>query len=427
MLYLYFLKTRVYVCMRIIIAADNASSRFGGEAFIPLNYFRLLRARKEDVRLVVHARNKSELTLRFPEDLDRLYFVDDTPMHKVLFWFGRFLPRRLADATTGLIIHLSTQLHQRRVVRELVKTHHVDVVHVPIPVSPRTPSLMWGLGAAVVIGPLNGGMDYPEAFRRERSILSSLAFTFGRWLANVVNVLIPGKGRADVILVANRRTREALPRGITGRIVELVENGVDFSIWQQSSIQKEQCDLTKFIFVGRLIDWKALDVVLEAMRRLYSHIPISLEIIGDGSMRTSWQALADRLGLSSVVKFSGWLSQEACALRLQQADVFVLPSLFECGGAVVLEAMAVGLPVIAAAWGGPTDYLDESSGILVKPESRESLIAGFASAMKTLAMSPDLRDRLGRAGYARARQHFDWEGKIDRIKSVYELAITSKR
>jgi len=63
----------------------------------------------------------------------------------------------------------------------------------------------------------------------------------------------------------------------------------------------------------------------------------------------------------------------------------------------------------------------------VKPESRESLIAGFASAMKTLAMSPDLRDRLGRAGYARARQHFDWEGKIDQIKSVYELAITSKR
>ena len=53
--------------MRIIIAADNASARFGGEAFIPLNYFRLLLARKEDVRLVVHARNKSELTELFPQ------------------------------------------------------------------------------------------------------------------------------------------------------------------------------------------------------------------------------------------------------------------------------------------------------------------------------------------------------------------------
>ena len=365
----------MYVCMRIIIAADNASRRFGGEAFIPLNYFRLLLARKEDVRLVVHARNKSELTLQFPDELDRLYFVDDTPMHKALFWFGRFLPRRLADATTGLIIHLSTQLHQRRIVRELVKTHHVEVVHVPIPVSPKTPSLMWGLGAAVVIGPLNGGMDYPEAFRRERSFLSGLAFTFGRWLANFVNILIPGKRRADVILVANRRTREALPRGMTGHIVELVENGVDFSIWQQRSTKKEKNDLIQFVFVGRLIDWKALDVVLEAMHRLQGHLPVSLEIIGDGPMRDSWQTLTDRLGLGSVVKFSGWLSQEACALRLQQADVLVLPSLFECGGAVVLEAMAVGIPVIATAWGGPTDYLDKSCEILVKPQSRESLIA----------------------------------------------------
>ena len=58
--------------MRIIISADNASSRFGGEAFIPLNYFRLLLARKKDVRLVVHARNKPELTELFPNDLLRM-------------------------------------------------------------------------------------------------------------------------------------------------------------------------------------------------------------------------------------------------------------------------------------------------------------------------------------------------------------------
>ena len=54
--------------MRIILTADNASSRFGGEAFIPLNYFRLMRQRKLDVRLVVHARNRAELT-RFSWEL----------------------------------------------------------------------------------------------------------------------------------------------------------------------------------------------------------------------------------------------------------------------------------------------------------------------------------------------------------------------
>jgi glycosyltransferase involved in cell wall biosynthesis len=104
-----------------------------------------------------------------------------------------------------------------------------------------------------------------------------------------------------------------------------------------------------------------------------------------------------------------------------------LPSLFECGGAVVLEAMAMGLPVIATDWGGPADYLDESCGILVKPSSREALVDGFASAMQRLAQSPELRARLGDAGYKRAREHFDWEHKINQILKIYELAGTAQR
>ena len=406
--------------MRIIIAADNASARMGGEAFIPLNYFRLLLARKQDVRLVVHARNKSELAALFPNDLDRLYFVDDTSLHKALFRLGRFLPRRLADATTGLLMHLSTQFAQRRIIRGLTKAYDIDVVHVPIPVSPKMPSLMWGLGAAVVIGPLNGGMEYPKAFRRERSKLSNLSLTLGRWLAHFANVLFPGTLLADVVLVANHRTCQALPRGVSGQIAELVENGVDFSVWQKSA--RPANDPVRFIFIGRLIDWKALDIVLDAVSCVYRQIPIFLEVVGDGPMRESWQALSKRKGLGSVVTFSGWLPQGACAERLQHADVLILPSLFECGGAVVLEAMAMGLPVIATGWGGPADYLDESCGILVKPDSRQALVDGFAGAMSKLATSPQLRRDLGEAGYRRARANFDWERKIDQILKFYELA-----
>jgi glycosyltransferase involved in cell wall biosynthesis len=410
--------------IRIIVVANNASSRFGGEAFIPLNYFRLLRARNADVRLVVHARNKTELAEQFPTDLDRIYFVEDTLLHKTLSRFSQ-LPQRLAQATTGLVVHLTTQFAQRRVVRELVKDHNIDVVHLPIPVSPKMPMLEWDVGAAVVIGPLNGGMEYPEAFR-QHGILSRLAIAFGQTLANFVNVLIPGKRLADVILVANRRTREALPRGIRGHILELVENGVDFSIWHRA-VRTKPRDAIKFIFVGRLVDWKAVDILLEALGRLHDLRNISLEIIGDGAMRQAWQNCADQMGLTSLVQFSGWMSQQDCALRMQQADVLVLPSLFECGGAVVLEAMAVGLPVIATAWGGPTDYLDDSCGILVAPDSRESLIAGFAAGMRALAESSELRNRLGEAGYNRARQHFDWERKIDQILNFYELAVKFKQ
>jgi glycosyltransferase involved in cell wall biosynthesis len=81
--------------------------------------------------------------------------------------------------------------------------------------------------------------------------------------------------------------------------------------------------------------------------------------------------------------------------------------------------------VIATGWGGPLDYLDDSCGVLVPPNSRESLVAGFASAILMMADSLALRQRLGGAGYRRARQYFDWEKKIDRILELYGLARES--
>jgi len=295
-------------------------------------------------------------------------------------------------------------------------------VHQPIPVSPKTPSQIWGVGVPVIIGPLNGGMEYPPAFRSEQGKLSRLALLFGRLLANFFNLVIPGKRLARLVLVANGRTQDALPAGIKGQVVEMVENGVDFTIWQKAASAETSDRTVRFTFIGRLIDWKAVEIALEALHRLQGQISASLEIIGDGPMRQTWETVTDRLGLKSVVTFSGFMSQQDCAKRLQGADVLVLPSLFECGGAVVLEAMAVGLPVIATAWGGPLDYLDETCGILVAPDSREALVAGFATGMKTLAQSQQLRTKMGEAGYARARQYFDWQRKIDQILELYQLA-----
>ena len=240
-------------------------------------------------------------------------------------------------------------------------------------------------------------------------------------VANFLNFLIPGKLKAKLVLVANRRTRDALPWRIKGAVVEMVDNGVDLKIWRRKTFASAS-DGLRLIFVGRLIDLKALDLVLEAVHRLDQELNVSLEVIGDGPMRDHWQELSKQMGLEEIVQFPGFLSQEECALRLKQADVFVLPSLFECGGAVVLEAMAVGLPVIATAWGGPLDYLDESCGILVEPSSREDLVEGFSNGIIRLAKSASLREQMGQAGYERARQHFDWERKIDQILELYATA-----
>ena len=111
--------------------------------------------------------------------------------------------------------------------RSLIREHRFDVLHEPIPVSPKLPSMMFGLSVPVIIGPMNGGMDYPPNYdlagRFERVIISILRWTSAFW-----NRIIPGKRHAALILVANKRTYDALPLILKiSKVIEFVENGVD--------------------------------------------------------------------------------------------------------------------------------------------------------------------------------------------------------
>lgn len=414
--------------MRICIVAEHASARFGGEAILPVHYFRLLRSLGIETWLVVHARTRSELAELFPQEADRIFYVPDLWIHKVLFRLSTYLPRRISEATFGLANQLITQFCQRSLVRKLVAEQHIDVIHQPIPVAPRFPSMLFGLGVPVVIGPMNGGMEYPRAFRRNESRISRVAIAAARQFVDIANILLPGKKYADVLLVANERTRKALPAGMHGQVIELVENGIDLAVWQEaaSNHQADESEVRpevstpRFVFIGRLVDWKALDIVIRALERVPAAV---LEVIGDGAMAASWKALARELGIQDRVHFSGWLPQQECARRLCSCVALVLPSLYECGGAVVLEAMAMGRPVIATNWGGPADYLNASCGMLIEPESYSSLVEGFAAAMQKLIGSGELAASMGAAGRRRAMQDFDWRRKIDRVVGIYRSVI----
>ena len=424
--------------MRVLLVAEHASARFGGEAALALHYFRVMRARGVDVRMITHARVRDELRGTFPDAGDRIAYIEDTATHRLMWRLGRLLPARLAYISTGFVSRVATQRSQRRMARELVRTHGIEVVHQPMPVSPREPSLMHGLGAPVIIGPLNGNMTYPPAFRSSSERRIAFVEGLARSFSETLNALMPGKRRAAAVVVANARTRAALPRHLSGNVVCIPENGVDLGLWREHDDGPDAGNapstLMRFAYMGRLVDWKAVDLLLVAFERARASRPMTLTLFGDGVERPALTALArkldilgDEAGLAGKVFFAGWRSQAECATALRASDALVLPSLWECGGAVVLEAMACRLPVIATAWGGPLDYIDGSTGILVPPDSRAALIEGLANGMRTLAESPDLRRRLGEAGRRRIETEFDWERKMDAMWALYAQVAARHR
>lgn len=420
--------------LRILIVAENASARFGGEAALPLHYYRVLKERGHAVRLLTHARTRAELRALHGDD-PSIDYIEDNTWHVAMWRIGERLPARIAYLTSGFASRLATQLAQRRLARRIVREADIDVVHQPIPVSPREPSALHGLGAPLVIGPMNGNMAYPPGFR-EAGGLQAAVVAIGRVASSLLNRLLPGKLRASALLVANRRTRDALPSGSRARVVELVENGVDFGVFRavdtaSEELHRPRADPPTFVFVGRLADWKRVDLLLRAFATAAASTPMRLEVIGDGDQRARLEALARELGLATTVEgggagtvaFLGWQSQPACAAAIAAARGLVLPSILECGGAVVLEAMALGRAVVAVAWGGPLDYLDRSCGILIEPASETAVVAGFSDAMVRLAEDPALAAQLGQAGRHTALSDHDWEIKVDRMLDVYREAI----
>lgn len=410
--------------LRVCIVAENASFRFGGEASLPLHYFSRLRARGIEAWLIIHGRTQRELEALYPAEQDRIQYIPDRWYHKLIWRLSSPLPRRIAEATLGMLMILINQIIQRNMVKLLIRQHCVNIVHQPIPVSPKAPSFIAGLGVPVIIGPMNGGMDYPAAFRRDESLFTRAVVAVGRVSAKVINRIIAGKIHASVLLVANERTRLALPSCARGKIIEIPENGVDLAIWSLPVKPDPAGVPARFIFIGRLVDWKRLDFVLHA---LVDFPDAKLDVIGDGPMRNAWAAQAESLGVASRVSWLGWLPQPECARYLRGATALLLPSIYECGGAVVLEAMACGIPVVATAWGGPAEYVDENCGILIDPSNSDMIIKGFVDASRKLAANPALRAKLGSAGRERVELCFDWNRKIDRILEIYRECIRDQR
>ncbi len=410
--------------LRVLIVAPNASTRFGGEAILPWHHFRGLRRRGVDAHLLVHARTRDELLELAPEDRDRMHFAPDLASQRFLHRAGRPLTERVAEYTVGFGIQWLGARVQRRMARDLVHRFGIHVVHEPTPVSPKQPSCMVGVGAPVVIGPMNGGMDFPPAFAGRKSPLERALVSAGRATARAANALVRGKRDAALLLVANERTRRALPPGLGPPVELLVENGVDLGRFPARAAPPTRAPGDAgFVFVGRLIALKGVDLLLHALAA--TPAGYHLDIVGDGPVRQSLADLAKELRLDTRVRFHGQVSQTQCSAILAQCDALVLPSLRECGGAVVLEAMATGLPVIATDWGGPADYLDGASGFLVAPTGRDTFVAGLRAAMERLGGDPSLRERMGRAGRARVEAEFDWERKIDHMLRLYAKVAAS--
>ena len=176
------------------------------------------------------------------------------------------------------------------------------------------------------------------------------------------------------------------------------------------------------LFVGRLTRQKSVHTLLEAANQLRTRVPaLKVLLVGEGKgyKEEELLALASSLKLGEMVRFCGRI--EAPERYYAAADAFVLPSVFEGLGLVILEAFRAGVPVVASDVEGPAELIEDGRNGLLFPAGHAQRLA---AALETLAVDPALRERLGSAGRAAFEESYNLEVYAARLEGLYEGAVT---
>jgi glycosyltransferase involved in cell wall biosynthesis len=240
--------------------------------------------------------------------------------------------------------------------------------------------------------------------------LLGLPFSF---TGHAVDIFVATKPRllaalaaeAELVLATSETGRARLAEVAApedrGKVV-LLRNGIDRDLFRPRRL--EPSDPPEIVSVARLVEKKGIDTLLRALAILRDQgIAYRCTLVGDGPLRPRLQELTRELGLEDAVRFAGSLDQRQVAGLLQQASVFALPCRRSGDGDrdgvpnVLLEALAVGVPVVAADAGGVGEVvLDGETGLLVPPDSPAEL----AAAILRVVEEPALRRRIVAGGLA---------------------------
>jgi glycosyltransferase involved in cell wall biosynthesis len=171
----------------------------------------------------------------------------------------------------------------------------------------------------------------------------------------------------------------------------------------------------KYLFcVARLSSEKGLSFLIQGLKLLRDRgLDLELRLAGDGPRRIQLEQTARSLGISNYVHFLGYLTEDAVISELRDADIFVLPSFIEGLPVSAMEAMAVGLPVIATNIAGTSELVEDGkNGVLIRPSDAQAL----ADAVVRLIEDYDFRQRAANLARAKVVNEFDVDQESAKLR-----------
>lgn len=290
---------------------------------------------------------------------------------------------------------------------------HFDVIHHVTMNDYRIPSELYNAkGAKVIWGPMGGAQVTPRPLKVYEK--NQLVASF-REFVNKSCSWNPFYKKAlrsyYKIYCINNETQKQISR-IIGKDVPLMPELALRDEYKNLPIRKEKNDILKIVFVGRLIGKKGIAFLVDALSLMPTDMDWELLIFGDGDDRALIEKQIADSGIGKNVKLMGNRPLNQIAEAYQQADVFVLPSLRETSGNVLLEAMAYAVPIVAFDTSFCRLLKEVDCGVFINTDQAlEGIKEDWCKAIVTLGQDKELAKQMGLNGYKYVNSKLTWDEK----------------
>lgn len=227
-------------------------------------------------------------------------------------------------------------------------------------------------------------------------------------------------------LIADTSEVYDLLERIRKKDLHLIRNGIDLSEFPFREPECPPCELPIILGIGSLLDMKGFEVLLKACSILHQRaVSFICRIIGDGEQRPHLENMIEELGLEQIVQLPGSVPFEKLIKEYAAASVFIMPSKDSPRGSdglptVLIESLALGLPVVATRKAGIPDLVkDQETGLLVKPNDPSQL----AECIAVLLKDGNLRERLAQAGRKLVEKEFDIRKSVAQLVDLITEGI----
>ena len=390
----------------ILISAYGCEPLKGSEAGVGWNWV-IQMAQHNRLHVITRANNQASIEAHLPNELKNniIFHYYDAPS------FIRQLKKR---AKRLYFYYFVWQIGIIPIVRHIIKTERIDyTMHLTFG-SMWMPTFLPFFSTSFIWGPIGGGDCEPRPFLKLLPFKQKVIQSF-RYVMNALSFMHPGvmfaAYRAKVILARTPNTARAIPNCFRAKVQTILETAMEDSVFEHKCVYQLNDDVVRMITTGRLLPNKNIVTAVKSLEYIPKDYRVKLTIIGSGYQRREIEETAKRIGRSQDVVIIDELPREEVLAAVEKSDIFLFPSLREGGSWSLMEAMAIGLPVICLDWAGMAIITDDNCAIRIPVSNPEQMPKDMAAAIITLIKNPGLREAMGKAGRNRIKEVYNWETK----------------